>query len=256
MSASVWPGRARQSQITSAKGGITLAGSWVWRPVGVTVRRVIGGSDSARYGWSPPAHSTISSSDPSGAPISVNARRMPLGIVRLGAVVEEELDRPRRMPHRVVRGGRDRRVARPPLHPQPGRGGALLPRRERDHAAAIRQLQQDSPALVHRVVAAHVRPLADQPRHADVGDVALLVGLGDQDHVAAGPLAAARESPRARRPGPRARPSCRRRPGRSDARRAPRRRTAGPSSCRAAPERRRYAPSASGRARRRPGRGR
>ena len=76
-------------------------------------------------------------------------------------------------------------------------------------AAPVRELEQQPAALVERVVAAQVGALADEPGHPAVGDVALLVGLGDEDDVAGRRLAAAGVGGEARRPAPRARSSCR-----------------------------------------------
>ena len=78
----------------------------------------------------------------------------------------------------------------------------LLADRDGHDAAPVGELEQHAAALVEREVAAQVGALADQPRHPDVGGVALLVGLGDQDDVAARALAAARERGEARRRAP------------------------------------------------------
>ena len=121
----------------------------------------------------------------------------------------------------------------------------LLAHRDRDHAPAVGQLEQRAAALVDREVAAQVGALAHEPRHADVGGVALLVGLGDQDDVARRAVAARARARPARRREPRARPSCRRPRARPARRRAPRRRTAGRSSLGRRRARRRCGPSAS-----------
>ena len=122
MSSRVCPGSARQSQITSAYGGITFAGSCVCRPVGVTVIRVIAGNRPARTGCWAAAHATASSSSPAGAPIPVER-----------AAIDGDQGR-RRLDSRAAPGPRSRR----------GRGrcrrrpGPRRDRRGRRTAAAAR----------------------------------------------------------------------------------------------------------------------
>ncbi len=113
--------------------------------------------------------------------------------LRLGLVGDQAFDRAREMAQRVLGGGGHRCVAGAPEDPQAQRRDPLLADRDRHHAAAVGELEQLSPALVDREVAAQVRPFTRQPREADVGGVLLLVGLGDEDHVAGRLHAAAGE---------------------------------------------------------------
>ena len=93
----------------------------------------------------------------------------------------------------VVGAGRNRGVAGAAVEAEPERGDLLLADRDRHDPAPVGELEHHAAALVERVVAAEVVALADQPGHPDVGGVALLVGLGDEHHVAGRTLAAAGE---------------------------------------------------------------
>ena len=112
---------------------------------------------------------------------------------RRRGVIEQPLDRGRRVTQRVVGAAGNRRVAGGPEHPQAQRGHPLLADRDGHHPPPVGELEQRPAALVEGVVAAQVGALANQPRHADVGGVALLVRLGDQDHVAGRALDASRQ---------------------------------------------------------------
>ncbi len=97
------------------------------------------------------------------------------------------------MAQRVVGAVRDRGVGRTPEEAQAQRGDPLLTDRHGHHPPPVGQLEQHPAALVEGEVAAQVVALAHQPRHPDVGGVALLVRLGDQHDVTGRAPAAARQ---------------------------------------------------------------
>ena len=70
--------------------------------------------------------------------------------------------------------------------------GGLLGGAEQVHDPAVAQ-DEAVARLVERVVGAHVRALRDDERQADARDAVLLVRLGDQHEIAAGPDAAPRD---------------------------------------------------------------
>ena len=175
-----------------------MLGSNVARPVGVTVSLVIAGISSERIGcWArAQRHRIVEGVGRS----QVGSARAIAGTGCAGASKAcRRVPRWRRW-RRRCRCPRDRGVAGAAADADPHRGHLLLADRDRHHPTPVGEGEQRPAALVDREVAAQVGALARQPGHADVAEVALLVGLGDQKDVAGGALPAAGDGGQGRDP--------------------------------------------------------
>ncbi|CAB4940281.1 unannotated protein [freshwater metagenome] len=104
---------------------------------------------------------------------------------RLGLALADAAQEFTEQGHRVLPECRHRRVAGLAVRIDPDGAGALLAHGHLDDQPTVAQGEREAATLVEGEVGGDVRPLVDQPVHADLGRAVLLVGDDEQEQVAA-----------------------------------------------------------------------